>query len=67
MTELRQLRHGLTIFAIYGDSETPINHDDYGIYAGSTPPAKMSPQDRKHLEELGWEWNRKFESWYLLT
>jgi hypothetical protein len=57
---------GLTILAKY----EPKGLDSWGvaaehdtIYAGGTPPRKMSDEDRKELYRLGWHWDDEVESW----
>ena len=57
---------GLTILLKYEpDLRTAAEHDEF--FAGSTPPSKMSPEDVKELNLLGWMWDEELESWSRFT
>ena len=66
MATCQQLIEGLTILEKYGgDDDCAAEHDI--IYAGSTPADKMSKEDAKRLDELGWHWDDEFDCWARFT
>lgn len=67
MATISQLREGLTILEKYCGRDDPcvVGHDI--IYAGGVEASKMSDEDAKRIDELGWHWDDEFDCWARFT
>ena len=67
MAKVKTIANGLIVLLKYpvsGDERDDITAEHDIIYAGGVEPGKMIPEDRKALDELGWEWDEDLECWW---
>jgi len=70
MASLNQVAQGMFVFGKYVDPDdcngVCAEHDE--VYAGLEAfPDKMSEDDKKKVEDLGWSWDSGLQSWRHFT
>jgi hypothetical protein len=66
MATMKQMAAGLTILMKY-DPEGSCSAEHDILYAGPDEQGKVSEEDQKKLEDLGWHWDEQFDCWARFT
>lgn len=63
MTRTAKFMKGLEIlFRHEPEANFSAEHDEF--FFGSTPPEKLTAEDRETLYACGWTWDKKLDTWH---
>ena len=60
---MKDLIEALTIFAKYKDEYAPIHCEHEILMVPGISDTDLSDEDRKRVEELGFDWDSDFDCW----
>lgn len=63
MADYKKIVGGLEIIAKYDGDRTYVAAEHDVIFAGPRHPEKVTIEDRKALEKLGWHFDDEVDSW----
>jgi len=66
MASLKNAIDGLLVLVKY-EPDGPICAEHDQLFAGSTPPESMTPEDLAALKAAGWIWDASLPSWFRFT